>query len=124
LTPFDELENSMKNFVQPGNTLSVIAAAVAVGGAGVRQGVLFGVASHDAKVGEPLEITTCGVFSLPKATGTAWAVGDALYWNGTACTKATTAGNLFIGCAVSAQLSADAAGDVRLNGASPAALTA
>ncbi|MBU2936986.1 MULTISPECIES: DUF2190 family protein [Pacificibacter] len=113
----------MKNFLQPGNTVSIVAAAAITSGAGVRVGVLFGVAAHDAAIGDDLEITVTGVFTLAKATGSAWAVGDALYWNGTACTTTSGTGNLFVGVALSDQLSADTTGSVRLNGASPAALT-
>ena len=114
----------MKNFIQPGKMISILAAANVLSGAAVKAGVLFGVAAHDALSGEPLEIATEGVFELPKATGSAWSVGAAIYWNGTACTVATTAGNLLIGCAVIAAASGDTAGTVRLNGAVPAAVTA
>lgn len=113
----------MKNYQQPGDTLTVASSGATTSGSGVRVGVLFGVASHDAADTEPLEITTKGVFELPKATGAAWSVGDAIYWNGTACTKATTAGNLLVGVATVAALSADALGMVRLNGSAPAAVT-
>ena len=114
----------MKNFIQLGATLSIIAQADTLSGAGVKAGVLFGIAAHDALETEPLEITVEGVFELPKATGTAWTVGAALYWNGTACTVNTTAGNLLIGCAVIAAASGDDRAAVRLNGAVPAAVTA
>ena len=114
----------MKNFIQPGKMIGIIAAADTLSGACVKTGVLFGVAAHDALETEPLEIAVDGVFQLPKATGSAWTVGAAIYWNGTACTVATTAGNLLIGCAVIAAASGDGVGTVRLNGAVPAAVTA
>jgi predicted RecA/RadA family phage recombinase len=118
------MEIDMKNFIQPGKMIGIIAAADTLSGAGVKTGVLFGVAAHDALSGEPLEIAADGVFELQKATGTAWTVGAAIYWNGTACTVAATAGNLLIGCAVIAAASGDTLGTVRLNGAVPAAVTA
>lgn len=114
----------MKNFKQPGKMLGITALADTVSGAAVKVGVLFGIAAHDALSGAPLEIATEGVFELPKATGSAWTVGAAIYWNGTACTTATTAGNLLIGCATEAALSAATLGTVRLNGSVPAAVTA
>ena len=114
----------MKNYVQPGETITVTAPADVLSGAGVKVGVLFGVAANDALSAAPVEIATCGVFELPKATGSAWTEGAAIYWNGTACTTATTAGNLLVGVAAVAALSADAVGTVRLNGSAPAAVTA
>lgn len=113
----------MKNYIQPGDTVTVVAAADTLSGQGVRAGLLFGVASGDALTGQPVEIVTRGVFTLPKATGTAWTVGVALYWNGTACTTAAGTGNLFIGVPLLAQASGDTAGTVRLNGVAPAAQT-
>lgn len=113
----------MKNFIQPGEQLTIPAPATVASGAGVRAGMLFGVANHDAESGDDVTIATCGVFTLPKATGSAWTVGAALYWNGTACTITAGTGNILVGVAVAAAASGDAEGTVRLNGAAPAAQT-
>ncbi|ODA67103.1 hypothetical protein A7A08_01849 [Methyloligella halotolerans] len=57
----------MKNFVQPGNTITVPAPTAVASGDGVLVGSLFGVANYDAAPGEAVEIDAIGVFDLPKA---------------------------------------------------------
>ncbi|WP_299564066.1 capsid cement protein [uncultured Sulfitobacter sp.] len=44
----------MRNFVQPGDNLTVTAEAAANAGDGVRLGDIFGIASGDAAIGDPL----------------------------------------------------------------------
>lgn len=119
------------NFIQPGDLLTVPAPADVDSGEGVRVGVLFGVAQHDAVSGAQVTIATTGVHSLPKAPSQAWTVGAAVYWDhdaadGAVATTATTAGNILIGVAVAAVGSGagEIVGKVRLNGAAPAAATA
>ncbi|MFN3646244.1 MAG: DUF2190 family protein [Gemmobacter sp.] len=89
----------MKNYVQPGDRISVAAPANVASGAGVLVGSLFGVAVHDALSGEPVEIATNGVFDLPKVGSQAWTVGARIYWDGSACTT-TASTNKLIGVAV------------------------
>jgi predicted RecA/RadA family phage recombinase len=115
----------MKNFIQPGESLTIPAPADTLSGAGVSAGVLFGVAQHDALSGDDLSIATVGVFDLPKTSAQAWTVGAAIYFIPTTklCTTATTSGNLLIGTAAAVAANPSAAGTVRLNGASPAATT-
>lgn len=113
----------MKNYIQPGANLTVVAPADVTSGAGVKVGVLFGVAQGDALSGADVVICAEGVFELPKTSAQAWTVGAAIYWTGSACTTATTAGNLLIGVAVAAAANPSATGIVRLNGAAPAAVT-
>jgi predicted RecA/RadA family phage recombinase len=104
----------MKNFIQPGDTVTVPAPADVVSGAGVLIGALFGVASFDAKSGDPVEICTTGVYELPKTSAQAWTVGAAIYWDGS---KATTTGtdNTLIGLALAAAANPSATGIVRLS---------
>lgn len=115
-----------KNFLRQGSTLSLVAAAAAVSGDLVVQGVLAGIALHDAANGAPLEVQTDGVWQVKKASGQAWTVGAAIYVTPSTgvCTTATTAGNLLVGVAVEAAASADTSGVIRLNGCAPAARTA
>lgn len=56
----------MKNFVQVGENITVTAAAVAQSRDGIKMGNLFGVASGDAQIGEPVTLVTVGVFDMPK----------------------------------------------------------
>ena len=58
----------MKNFVQPGHALAVVAPSGGlVSGQAVLIGNLFGVAAYSALAGTIAEIVTTGVFTLPKA---------------------------------------------------------
>lgn len=116
----------MKNFVQPGETVSVPApSGGVVSGALVKVGVLCGVAQHDAAETTPVEIALTGVFDLAKVSAQAWTAGVAIYMvpaSGLA-TTATTTGNLFIGAALEAAENPSPTGRVRLNGAAPTAVT-
>ncbi|MCG7520852.1 DUF2190 family protein [Ruegeria sp. Ofav3-42] len=113
----------MKNMIQTGTVITVLAAADVVSGAGVKIGMLFGVAQADAKAGEVVSLVTEGVFDLPKTSAQAWSVGDPIYFNNSTklCTTATTAGNIHIGTAVAEAGNPSGSGLVRLNGAMPAA---
>jgi predicted RecA/RadA family phage recombinase len=106
----------MKNFVQPGDVISVPAPANVSAGGGVVVGSLFGVAVATALSGQPVEIAVTGVFDLPKTAAQAWTVGQLLYWSGTAVTSVAST-NRLIGVAAAPALSADTVGRVRLNGA-------
>lgn len=106
----------MKNFVQPGDVISVPAPANVTAGGAVLVGSLFGVAVNTALSGAAVEIAVTGVFDLPKTAAQAWTVGQLLYWSGTAVTNVAST-NKLIGVAAAAAQSADTVGRVRLNGA-------
>ena len=71
----------MKNYIQPGNTVTVAAPASVLSGDLVVVGSLIGVAAFDALSAEPIEIDTEGVFLLPKVVTDVIAQGDKLYWD-------------------------------------------
>jgi len=105
----------MKNFIQEGKSITVTAPAAVTSGQYVTVGAIRGVAAYDAAQGEPVELVTEGVFSLPKATAEDIAAGDVVYWNGTACTKtAGTGSKPLVGVAVKAAGSGVATVDVKL----------
>lgn len=108
----------MKNFIQPGEVVSVPAPANVTSGQGVLVGSLFGVAGHDALSGAPLDLHTQGVVDLVKTASQAWTVGALIYWTGTACTN-VAATNKLIGVAIKAVggTAGETIGQVRLNGA-------
>lgn len=120
----------MKNFVQPGRSLSVAAAAAAVtAGQVVIVGNHLGVAANSAAIGEPYEVVLDGVYVLPKATGAAWTQGQPLMWDasasafaavGTPASGDVTAAGF---TAFTAAASGDAMGQVRLSGV-PGTVTA
>ena len=116
----------MKNFVQPGNAITVPAPTGGVSaGDGVLVGSLFGVAACDAAEAADVEIATVGVFDLAKDTATVIAQGAAVYWDAT--NKEVTGdeeGNALIGAAVAAAGSGSVVVRVRLNGVFGAASAA
>jgi predicted RecA/RadA family phage recombinase len=106
-----------RNYVQPGDTITVIAPRAVSAGSGVLVGALFGVALADAAQGAQVEIRRVNVWDLVKTAGQAWTQGIKLYWDNAAFAVTTTAnGNLLIGTAAQAQASADIVGRVLLTG--------
>jgi predicted RecA/RadA family phage recombinase len=118
----------MKTYIQPGDTITVLAPANVTAGQLCRVGVLAGVAVTTALSGNPVEILVDGVVDVTKAGSQAWTVGAAIYGTGTTtltATTATTTGNILLGVAVAAvgAGAGETTGRIRLNGAAPAALT-
>jgi predicted RecA/RadA family phage recombinase len=114
----------MKNYVQPGEVVTVTAPRNVASGELVVVGLIAGVAATDAASGDPVEIKTGGVFDLAKTSAQAWAsVGLPIYAvPGTGlCTTATTTGNVLVGTNMATAANPSATGRVRLNGVVPAA---
>ena len=110
----------MKNYVQPGNTITLTAPYAVTSGDGLLVGSIFGVAASTAASGDPVETALEGVYDLKKVASQAWAVGDKIYWDNTAKnTTKTLTSNTLIGVAtdVVAGGATDLIGRVRLNGA-------
>jgi len=108
----------MKNYIAPGGTLQITAAAAISSGDGVLQGSIFGVANGDAASGAECVLSLVGVFELAKTASQAWTLGAKIYWDDTNKNCTTTVGsNKLIGCATDAAASGDEVGNVRLNGA-------
>lgn len=107
----------MKNFVQPGETVSVAAPYAVASGGGALVGSLFGVATATAANGADVELVTEGMFDLAKATGagTAFTVGAKAYWDNTnKVVTPVSSGNTLIGVATLAASTSDTTGRVRL----------
>ena len=107
----------MKNFVQPGSTLSLPAPYDVVSGAGFQVGALFAIAFGRAAAGTQVEGVTAGVFTLPKTGAQAWAVGARIYWDDAnkRCDSDSAKGRL-IGVATVEAGNPSSTGTVRLNG--------
>lgn len=106
----------MKNFIQPGNTMTVAAPADVSSGDLVMVGKLFGVASTDAVSGAPVEICTEGVYTLPKISAQAWTQGIALYWDaGEGKVTSTASTNTLIGHAAEIAANPSSTGVLRLS---------
>lgn len=93
----------MKNYQQPGITVTVPSPGDINGGAVVVIGSLVGVAAGTVATGAPLDITTRGVFTLPKVATDVVAVGAPLYLaSGLITVDADGGSNPFVGVAVAA----------------------
>lgn len=109
----------MKNYVQPGDTITFTAGADYSSGDGVVVGTLFGIACGDVANGDDGEIKTTGVFDLTKVGSQAWTVGAPIYWDaGNSRCTTVAEDNPLIGVAVLAVGSGagETTGRVRLNG--------
>jgi predicted RecA/RadA family phage recombinase len=82
----------MKNYVQEGRTVTVAAPADVASGALVVVGAIIGVAAFDALQDADVEITTQGVFELPKVGTDVIGQGDKLYWDAAQSKLTKTAG--------------------------------
>lgn len=110
----------MKNYVQPGNIITLTAPYAVASGDGLLVGAIFGVASGTVALGEAVETAVEGVYDLKKVASQAWAAGDKIYWDNTAKnTTKTLTSNTLIGVATEAVAggATDLIGRVRLNGA-------
>lgn len=106
----------MKNYIQPGDSITVPAPADVKSGDLVVVGDLFGVAQFSAASGDPVEIATKGVFGLPKVSAQAWSVGAKVYYVAADKNVSTTAtGNTFIGHATEVAANPSDFGAVRLS---------
>lgn len=105
----------MKNFVQAGSALTIPAPANVASGDVVLVGNIIGIANGAAATGADLDLTTTGVFALPKVAGDAFALGVPVYFNSTSkLATATASGNTEIGTAVAAAGVGSATVKVRL----------
>ena len=73
----------MKNYVQPGNTITLTAPYAVASGDGLLVGSIFGIAAGAAALGEPVETALVGVFEITKVGSQAWTVGARVYWDDT-----------------------------------------
>jgi predicted RecA/RadA family phage recombinase len=108
----------MKNFVQPGDTMTLTAPYARNSGEGALVGSIFGVACTDMDNAANGEFATRGVYELAKTSAQAWTQGALIYWDDTnkVCTT-TSSGNKLIGAAADAAENPSSTGLVRLNGA-------
>lgn len=104
------------NFIQPGDNLTLTAAAAVASGEVVVQGSLFGIALTSAKTGEKVDVATGRVWLLPKVAANAFTAGSPVYYApGTRLATAAASGNIKIGVAIEAAPADSAAVKVRLN---------
>lgn len=107
-----------KNYIQPGNVLTLLAPYDVLSGAGFLVGSIFAVAQNDALSGAEVEGEVTGVYELAKTSAQAWTVGQKIYWDNATklCTTAAAAGaNALIGVATAVAANPSATGSVRLS---------
>ena len=73
----------MQNYVQKGQTLTVVAPYALLSGGGCQVGNIFGVSVNTQNTGDSSELVVEGVFDLAKDTST-FNSGDKIFWNNTA----------------------------------------
>lgn len=89
------------NFVQPGDTLTIIAPEAVTAGAIVAVGDLVGIAAHAAAETAQVDVHTSGVWVLPKVGANTFTLGAKVYWDATAkLATSTAASNVLIGYCV------------------------
>src|SRR5665213_3870397 len=73
----------MKNFIQPGETVTFAAPYDRLSGQGALIGTIFGVAQEDVLNTVRAPFCIEGVFELAKADSQAWTEGAKIYWDDT-----------------------------------------
>jgi predicted RecA/RadA family phage recombinase len=109
----------MRNYIQPGNTITLPAPYDVASGGGLLVGAIFGIATTDAASGTEVETQLTGVVEFAKVGTQAWAVGERVYWDNTNQRATTVAlDNTLIGVAVLpvGNDAGETVGRVRLNG--------
>jgi predicted RecA/RadA family phage recombinase len=103
----------MKNYLQPGDLLTIDAPRAYRSGEVVVIKDLVGIACHDAAMGEKLTISTSGLFELPKPGEETFNTGDLVYFkDGSITAKHENA--ICIGLAVRAAMQTEAVCQVKL----------
>lgn len=105
----------MKNYIQPGNSVTVPAPAAVTSGQLVIVGNMFGIAATDAESGADVALATGGVYELPKTEAQAWTVGAVIYATSAGVATTVSSGNTKVGVAAAAAANPSATGLVRLN---------
>ena len=108
----------MKNYVQDGEVLDLVAPYDVASGGGFLVGSIVAVAQAAAVSGAAVQGVRRGVFTHAKTSAQAWTVGAKIYWDDTNKVFTTTAtGNTLCGVAVAAAANPSAEGTLLLDGA-------
>ncbi len=113
----------MQNYILNGHLVRVTAPAGGIAsGDALIVGNIFGIAAYSSAEGDPVELSTTGVFQLSKASAAALAVGARVAWDSPAKEVTTLAAGRFpIGVAVEAAGNSVTSVAVRLDGVATAA---
>ena len=107
----------MNNFIQKGDTLTLVAPYNIASGDGMLVGKIFAVAMMSALQGAEVEGCRTGVYALKKKAAQAWTQGIPVYWDDTnkQCDTTSTVG-IQIGFAANTASNPSDTGDVVLMG--------
>ncbi len=108
----------MQNYIQNGHIIRVTTPAGGIAsGDPLIVGSIFGVAAYSSAEGDPVELSTTGVFQLPKASAAVLTVGAGVSWDRIAKEVTTPAAGRFpIGVSMEAAGSGVTSVAVRLDG--------
>ena len=94
----------MKNYVQDGDTVTLVAPYAVTSGQGALVGSLFGIANADVASGAEGEFDVEGVFDVTALSTDTATQGAKLYWDNTNRRLTTTSsGNTLVGVALAAK---------------------
>jgi len=106
----------MRNYIQPGDTLTLTAPSQLTSGEIVLIGALVGVACGDAENGAAFDLATRGVYELPKVSADVISVGEVVYTDGADVGEMDTAHVHRAGIAVESKGNGATTVKVRLDG--------
>lgn len=104
----------MKNFIQPGNVVSIPAPAAVESGDIVVAGSLVGIASNTAALGANVDVALTGVYEVAKVAADVVTVGAPIYVDANGLATVTATANDRLGAAVEAAGNGVATVKVRL----------
>lgn len=107
----------MKNYVQDGETITLVAPYALASGDGALVGSFFVIAANAAANGATFEGKTNGVYAITALSTDTGTVGTKVYWDNTNKRITTTAaGNSLVGALTVAKANGETTATVRLNG--------
>jgi predicted RecA/RadA family phage recombinase len=105
------------NYVNEGNTVTVVAPYTVTSGLLVLVGSIVGIAAFDAASGANVEVAVEGVFDVPKTSALAINAGDLLYLDDTNhVLNKTSSAQKLVGVALTTVANPSPTIRVRLNG--------
>lgn len=117
----------MKNYIQPGEIISVLAGADYVSGQSIVVGDLVGICIDDIATGAVGLARIAGVVQVSKVSAQQWDAGQKVYWDESLglFTTVSDSDATFAGVAVEAAANPSSTGKIKLNqGAGKAVLVA
>lgn len=111
----------MKNFIQPGNVVDIVAAGTVTSGSPMIANSLFGVATIAGTVGQSIPCVVEGIVEVNKDTNLVINQGDRLFWvPGSSWVNKTTTAQTCVGVAVEGALLAATKVKMKIGAYTPA----